>query len=182
MRIAVFGGSFDPPHIGHEAIVNEACQSLDIDRLFVVPTFLNPFKKTSLIDASDRLLLIKKMFSSINKVEVCEYEVNQNRAVSSIETIEYLNETYKPSKIYLIVGADNFKSIHTWNHYDRLKELVEFVVAKRDCTQENFNDVKLLDIRVKISSTTLRQTLHIDYIPKIIQKDVDKIWHSKRAK
>lgn len=182
MRIAVFGGSFDPPHIGHEAIVNEACQSLDFDTLFVVPTFLNPFKEASLIDASDRLMLIKKMFSTINKVEVCEYEVNQNRAVNSIETIEYLNETYKPSKIYLIVGADNFKSIHTWNHYDRLKDLVEFVVAKRDCTQDHFNDVKLLDIHVQISSTTLRQTLHIDYIPKIIQNDVNKIWHSKRAK
>lgn len=181
MRIAVFGGSFDPPHIGHEAIVNEASQSLDCDKLFVVPTFLNPFKNSSLIDANDRLRLIKKLFSSHSKVEVCEYEVKQNRAVSSIETIEYLKEAYNPSKIFLIVGADNFKTIHTWNHYERLRHLVEFVVAKRECTQEHFEGVKELDIHMKISSSTLRHSLNLEYIPHIIQNDVNTIWHKKRA-
>lgn len=181
MQIAVFGGSFDPPHIGHEAIVNEACQSLDIDKLYVVPTFLNPFKNSSLIDATQRLILIKKLFNHMGKVDICEYEVNQKKAVSSIETIEYLKKECKTSKIYLIVGADNFKTIHTWDNYDKLKSLVEFVVAKRDCTKENFNDVKLLDIHMEISSTTLRHSLNLEYIPKIIQNDVNEIWHKKRA-
>ena len=181
MQIAVFGGSFDPPHIGHEAIVKEACNSLDIDKLFVVPAFLNPFKNSSLLHANDRLNLIKKLFGAIKKVKICGYEVNQNRAVSTIETIEYLIQEYNPSKIYLIVGADNFKSIHTWNHYERLKNLVEFVVASRDCTQQHFEEVKHLDIQVKISSTTLRHSLNIEYIPKTIQKDVNEIWHKQKA-
>lgn len=45
MRVAIFGGSFDPPHIGHEKIIQKALEKLDIDVLFVVPTYLNPFKK-----------------------------------------------------------------------------------------------------------------------------------------
>lgn len=180
MQIAIFGGSFDPPHIGHEAIVQEACQQLDIDKLYVVPTFLNPFKTTSLIDAQQRLFLIKKLFSKDTKVEVCEYEVNQERAVNTVETVEYLLQKDQPNKIYLIVGADNFKSIESWNHYDKLEQLVEFVVAKRDCTQQDFKEVKLLDIHIKISSTQLRHSLNIDYIPKIIQEDVNKIWQNKR--
>jgi len=181
VQIAVFGGSFDPPHIGHEAIVKEACKSLDIDKMLVVPTFLNPFKEASLIDPKNRLILIKKLFNKTENVEVCEYEVNQNRAVNSIETIEYIKKEYNPSKIYFIVGADNFKSIHTWNSYDRLKNLVEFVVASRECSKQNFENVKLLDIDIKISSTTLRHSLNLEYIPKIIQNDVNEIWHKKRA-
>ncbi len=181
MRIAIFGGSFDPPHIGHEAIIKEACVTLNVDKIIVVPTFLNPFKKNALINATDRLKLIKKLFNEESKVEVCDYEVHQNRAVNSIETVKYLKKEFNPSKIYLIVGADNFKSIHTWNDYEALTKLVEFVVAKRHCTHESFKDVKLLDININISSTTLRDTLHLDYIPKKIQNDVKKIWHNKRA-
>ncbi len=181
MRIAIFGGSFDPPHIGHEAIIKEACVTLDVDKIIVVPTFLNPFKKNALIDAPQRLQLIEKLFNQESKVEVCDYEVNQNRAVNTIETIKYLKEKYKPTKIYLIVGADNFKSIHTWNAYEELKKLVEFVVAKRHCTNESFEGVKLLDININISSTTLRDTLNLDYIPKKIHNDVKTIWHTKKA-
>lgn len=180
MHIAVFGGSFDPPHIGHEAIVQEACQQLDIDKLFVVPTFLNPFKSSSHIDAAQRLTLIKKLFSMNQKVEICEYEVNQKRAVQTVETIEYLSKKFNPSKIYLIVGADNFKSIETWNHYDKLEQMVEFVVAKRDCTQQDFKGIKQLDIHIQISSTQLRHSLNIDYIPQTIQEDVKTIWQNKR--
>lgn len=181
MQIAIFGGSFDPPHIGHEAIVNEALMSLDIDKLFVIPTFLNPFKSCSLISASQRLDLIKKLFSNEKKVVTCQYEIDQNRAVSTIETVEYMIKKYSPTKVYLIVGADNFNTIHTWNNYEKLKTLVEFVVAKRHCTTGSFDNIKLLDISVNISSTTLRHSLDMEYIPKIIQKDVDKIWHQKRA-
>lgn len=182
MRIAIFGGSFDPPHIGHEAIIHEACECLDVDKVFVVPTFLNPFKSGSMFDASDRLALIKKLFENETKVEICDYEVVQNKAVTTVETVEYLNTRFTPSKIFLIVGADNFKSIHTWNNYEKLNYLVEFVVAKRACTQEDFKHIKLLDINIDISSTQLRETLNIEYIPKTIQNDVKKIWQEKKAK
>ncbi|DAB35050.1 MAG TPA: nicotinate-nicotinamide nucleotide adenylyltransferase, partial [Sulfurospirillum sp. UBA12182] len=55
MKIAIFGGSFDPPHKGHESIVNEALKTLDIETLFVVPTYLNPFKDSFVADERTRL-------------------------------------------------------------------------------------------------------------------------------
>lgn len=182
MRIAIFGGSFDPPHIGHEAIIHEACKCLDVEKVFVVPTFLNPFKNSAMFDAPTRLNLIKKLFNDEKKVDVCDYEVKQNRAVNTIETVVHLNAQLKPSKIYLIIGADNFKCIHTWNNYEQLKELVEFVVAKRECTKEHFENTQMLDINIDISSSILRQSLNLDYIPKKIQTDVNLVWQIKKAK
>lgn len=54
MNIALFGGSFDPPHKGHEAIIKEALKKLDIDKLIIMPTFINPFKQNFSADEKQR--------------------------------------------------------------------------------------------------------------------------------
>ena len=63
MNIAIFGGSFDPPHLGHQEIVNEALKSLHVDKLFIVPTHLNPFKKEFFAPSKLRLKWLKKLFT-----------------------------------------------------------------------------------------------------------------------
>jgi nicotinate-nucleotide adenylyltransferase len=77
MNIAIFGGSFDPPHIGHEKIALKAIKKLDIDKLIVVPTYLNPFKSDSHLDADIRFSLIKRVFENEKKVKVSKYEVKK---------------------------------------------------------------------------------------------------------
>ena len=62
MRIAIFGGSFDPLHIAHVAIVNDSLKKLDIDKLIIVPTYLNPFKNSFYLDPKSRFELLKKVF------------------------------------------------------------------------------------------------------------------------
>ena len=181
MKIAVFGGSFDPPHIGHEKIALEAIQWLDIDKLIIVPTFLNPFKSSCLFSSKNRLSLIKKLFLDCEKIDICEYEINQQKPINTVETVEYIKKLYKPSLIYLIIGTDNFKLIHTWYKYDTLKNLVEFVIAKRGIHNHNFEDNKHLDININVNSTQLRHTLNLHYIPKKIQNYVNDIWHNKKV-
>jgi len=74
--IALYGGSFDPPHLGHEAIV-KALRELDfIEKVVVMPTFLNPFKESFTAPAELRLQWLKKIFSSYKDVEVSSYEVD----------------------------------------------------------------------------------------------------------
>ena len=70
MRIAIFGGSFDPLHIAHVAIVHSALNKLDIDKLIVVPTYLNPFKNSFYLDPATRLILLQKVFNKIKNVEI----------------------------------------------------------------------------------------------------------------
>jgi nicotinate-nucleotide adenylyltransferase len=179
MNIAVFGGSFDPPHIGHEEIIKKTIQNLDIDRLFVVPTFLNPFKFLSFTPAKKRATWIETLIKKYQKAEVLNYEIEQNRPIPTIETIKYIEKKYKPKKIYLIIGADNVETLHLWKDFKELEKMVKFVIASRDDIKIPKN-LKKLDICVNISSTDLRENLKQEYLPKSIAKDV--INYYKRSK
>ena len=109
MRIAIFGGSFDPLHIAHVAVVNSALDKLDIDKLIIVPTYLNPFKNSFYLDPVTRFELLKKVFYKFDNVEISDYEITQQKPSYSIDTVNYLKNLYKPSKIYLIIGEDNIE-------------------------------------------------------------------------
>jgi len=154
--VALFGGSFDPPHIGHKAVVEAALNLKDINKVVVMPTFLNPFKSSSHLDAKKRLDLTKEMFCEFDRVEVSDFEVLKGYKVPSIVTVKYLLKNYE--KVYLIIGADNLSSLHKWQEYEKLEKLVTFIVAKRDNIEIPKNYITL-DVDENISSTQIRKTL-----------------------
>ena len=173
MRIAIFGGSFDPLHIAHVAIVNDSLKKLDIDKLIIVPTYLNPFKNSFYLDPITRFELLKKVFYKFDNVEISDYEITQQKPSYSIDTVNYLKNLYKPSKIYLIIGEDNMENLEKWYKYDELKKLVEFVIASRaGFESKKANEFKCLDINIDISSTQLREKINLDYIPREIKDDI----------
>ena len=180
MDIAVFGGSFDPPHAGHEKIAKEALKSLHVDRLFIVPTYLNPFKKEFFAPSELRLKWLKKLFTC-KEVEILDFEVKQKRAVPTIETIEYLKSIYDLEKIYLIIGADNLVSLESWHRYSELKDMVEFVVASRDGAILP-KELKKLPINAKISSSKLRSNMSTSFIPHKIKEEVIEFYKEKNGK
>ncbi len=169
--IALFGGSFDPLHIGHEAIVKSLLEIKQIDKVMIMPTFLNPFKSKSSVSAEERFRCLKNHFDKFENVEVSDYEVLQKRKVPTIKSVEYLLKKYK--KIYLVIGADNLASLKKWQNYEKLNELVTFIVASR-------NGIKIpkefltLDIDIDISSTQLRRKKmqqRIDHITNTLDKN-----------
>ncbi len=173
MRIAIFGGSFDPIHIAHVAIVKEVLKKLNIEKMIVVPTYLNPFKSSFYLNPKTRFNLLKKVFNEFEKVQVCDYEINQEKASYSIDTVNYLKSIYNPSKIYLIIGEDNLKTLDKWHEIDKLKELVEFVVASRKGFEsKKAKEFKNLDINIDISSSLLRDKIDLNYIPIEIKDDI----------
>ncbi|MDX1810115.1 MAG: nicotinate (nicotinamide) nucleotide adenylyltransferase [Sulfurospirillaceae bacterium] len=179
MKLAIFGGSFDPPHVGHEMIVREALRCLDIDKLFVVPTYLNPLKRDSFAPASQRIKWLSQMFASEEKVEILDFEVKQQRSVYTIETIKYLLENFEISKIYLIIGADNYAIFDKWKDHDKIEQVCELVVASRD---DAFypKDLKKLNINANISSSKLRAHMNASFIPKIIRNEVTEYYTRKK--
>jgi len=178
MNIAIFGGSFDPPHIAHEQIVKKILQRDDIDKLYVVPTYLSPFKDKYHLEPKERFELLKELFKECNKVIVTDFEIIQNRAVPTIETVQHFMQLNSPTKIYLIIGADNLQSIHLWKNFEDLKKSVQFIVAQRE-GYEVKNDIiqfNTINMDIDISSSHLRENFDLQYIPLKIQKKVQNIW------
>ena len=178
MRAALFGGSFDPPHLGHDAIVKSALKDLDIDILFIMPTWKNPFKTTFSAPPLQRYEWAKKLWGKIPKVKVNDYEISRHKPVPSIETVMYLNDRYPIDSLYLIIGADNLKNLTSWKNYDKLRNEVTFVVASRD-DEEIPKDLKKLAINVNISSSNLRESPSPDFIPVSIREDVLRYYNFK---
>ena len=167
MKIALFGGSFDPPHLGHASVVENALKSLDIDKLIIMPTFINPFKSGFFADEKRRFAWAQRVWGDLERVEICDFEIRQNRPVPSIESVLYLQKLYNPSKFYLIIGADHLQSLEKWHEFDRLNTLVEFIIAKRSkiAVPPNF---KQLNTQIDISSSLIRANLSVsDICPQI---------------
>lgn len=175
MDIALFGGSFDPPHIGHEQVVYEALKALHVELIFVTPTYLNPFKQSSHAPSALRLKWLKKLFLDEKRVRVLDFEVKQNRPIPTIETVEFLEKNYDFDKLYLIIGADNLAKLHLWQEYERLKSKVEFVIATRDGIITP-KELKKIKINANISSSKLREHLNLSFIPNRIKNEVKEFY------
>jgi len=174
LTIALYGGSFDPPHIGHEAVV-EALEKLDyIDEIIIMPTFLNPFKSSFSAPAELRFNWLKEIFKEFKNVKIDKYEVEQNRQVATIESVKYLLKTYKD--VYLVIGADNLASLEKWNSYGELKDLVTFIVASRD---NIIVDEKFIQLKVdeKISSSELRNNINISMLPQVCAVEIEQYYN-----
>ena len=166
LTAALFGGSFDPPHRGHQQIVQEALHVLDIDRLIVVPAYLNPFKSSSLADAPQRLAWCKSVFEEIPRVIVSDYEIRQNRSVKTARTLRHFNTLYDVK--YLIIGADNLSTLTQWHDFAWLNEQVTWVVVTRPgytLDTDMLRSWRLLTLNVPVSSSQIRkekQTTEVD--------------------
>jgi len=177
--IALFGGSFDPPHTGHMAIV-KALEELDyIDKIIVMPTFLNPFKSKSHAPSALRLQWLKCIFLNHTNVLIDDYEVKLEKKVPTIESVLYLLKKYQ--KIFVVIGADNLATLKQWYRYDELKEKVTFIVASRA-------DIKIpkefisLEVDVDISSSELREVIEKTKLTKKCAQEIAQYYKEKNAR
>ena len=179
MNIALYGGSFDPPHLGHIQVVDKALESLEIDKVIIVPAFVNPFKEGTHAPAALRLKWLTAIFADRKDVEVSDIEVSQNRAVPSIETVEKLAKKYE--KIYFIIGADNLASLRRWQQFEKLDRLVTWVVATRDKIAIDDRYIQL-SVRYPISSSELRETPEHQHLPAEVADEIQIFYEQNKEK
>ncbi len=167
---ALFGGSFDPPHLGHKKIIEEALKITN--KIIIVPTYLNPFKNSFKASPEKRLNWVKKSFDFENII-ISSYEIEQKRRVYTIETFEYLSKKY-PIK-YIIIGADNLINIDKWKNFEKLNSKIIWIIAKRknqNLDTSKLKNYKIIDINQDISSTQIRDGKKLEFIDKKIKDEV----------
>lgn len=173
MKIGIFGGSFNPPHLTHLNIAKELLRLKYLDKIIFVPTG-NMYHKTGLIDIKYRLDMLKLMTRDFSNMLVSDYE-NQDKVVYTYETLDYFKNMYLGSDIYFILGADNLKQIDSWKNSDYLLKNYKFIVISRDNEIVINNDnITCLSIKNNdISSTFIRNNINNnDIIKGYLDKNV----------
>jgi nicotinate-nucleotide adenylyltransferase len=174
--IAIFGGSFDPLHKGHKAIVVQALDRLTISKIVVVPTYLNPFKSSSLISTNKRLEFVRTSLNGIDNVVIDDWEIKSNRSVYTFETVKYLQEKYFVK--YIIVGADNIEDLAKWSNFEWLNSNFIWVIASRKGYNISCSFLKKyinLEVNIDISSTQIRDGKKFDEIDENIVDSLREI-------
>jgi nicotinate-nucleotide adenylyltransferase len=129
----VFGGAFDPPHLGHLALVRGALERFDFERLLVVPVG-DPPHKTVATPAEIRCRLAELAFAGMPQLEISRIELEPGGPRFTIDTLRLLSESH--DDLTLLVGADQFAGFRNWREPDAILELARLAVASRPGYEE----------------------------------------------
>ena len=130
-RIGMYGGAFDPPHLAHRALIEQALSELRLDRLHVVPTGQAWHKPRGLSGAVHRVAMCQLAFADLSAVVVDEREGLRQTASFTVETLRELHQEYPGSPICLIIGADQARTFDQWKAWPDIFDLATVCVAQR---------------------------------------------------
>ena len=131
-KIGIFGGTFDPIHIGHLRTCLEVKEEKDLDRVFFVPNNIPPHKDTTGTPPELRYEMVKMAVKDYPFFEACDLEIKRGGRSFTIDTIREFKEKFGRDKIYyFIVGSDAFSTITTWKSYEQLLRETSFIVMYR---------------------------------------------------
>ncbi|GAB3909545.1 nicotinate (nicotinamide) nucleotide adenylyltransferase [Mucilaginibacter boryungensis] len=118
MKIGLFFGSFNPIHIGHLIIANYMANYTELDKVWLVVSPQNPFKKYGdLVNTYDRLEMAKLATDNSDSIKVSDVELKLPQPSYTIDTLTYLKEKYPQHEFAIIMGSDNLASLHKWKNY-----------------------------------------------------------------
>lgn len=182
MKIGVFGSSFNPIHIGHLIICEQARIRLGLDKILFVPT-QNPYhKKVELLDYDTRYNMTAETIKDNPYFEMSDVERNFETSSYSFDVMNILNEKYD-AQFYFIMGSDSFNDLKSWYRYEDFVNLTSIVVFKRpgyDLDMENLDEINTLsqklivyydDLQIEISSTKIREDVQNGIIPRYLLHD-----------
>ncbi|MFB4164853.1 nicotinate-nucleotide adenylyltransferase [Alteribacillus sp. JSM 102045] len=161
-KIGLLGGTFDPPHIAHLIIAQEALSALQLDEVWFIPVHTPPHKvREKMADPSERYEMTKRAIANNESFQASAIELEREGPSYTIETIKTLIEMTEDTEFYFIIGGDMAEQLDTWKDIDTLKKMVTFVVAERPGYQggpgEN-DGIKYIEVpQMEISSTVIRE-------------------------
>lgn len=132
MKIGLFGGSFDPVHLGHLLVAQAALEELELDRLFFIPTAQSPFKpQNHAAPGSVRLQWLRLALAGKTRCEVDDQETRRGGVSYTIETLRDYVKRFPQAQFFYLIGADNAAKLNEWREAGELAKLAEFVAIPR---------------------------------------------------
>lgn len=132
MKVGLFGGSFDPPHIGHVAPVENARQEMELDQILYLPTANPPHKPhRKFAPALARLCMIELAALPHERLRVSDHELTPRKTAYTVETLEHFSVERPDDELHLVVGSDSFAQLDRWVRWREIPELARLVVLRR---------------------------------------------------
>jgi len=164
VRLGIFGGTFDPPHIGHLLAASDAFEQLELDRLLFVPAAVQPFKQHEVkASAAQRLRMVELMIAGDPRFAADPVEIDRKGLSYTVETLGVLASRDPGARRFLLIGEDLAGEIATWRDAERIAELAEVVVLARTSSESGESGeagrvplTRIASRRIEISSTEIR--------------------------
>ena len=162
-RIGLFGGSFDPVHLGHLLVAQAAREELQLSRLFFIPAAQSPFKPgVVLAPANERLRLLRLALAGQTDCEIDNQEIKRGGVSYTIDTVRDYARRFPGAQLLYLIGADHVPQLPKWRDADDLARLVEFVVIPRPAQAvapfpQGFRGRALSGFPLGVSSSQIRE-------------------------
>lgn len=133
LKIGIYGGTFDPPHMGHVAAAKEASEVLSLDKLFVIPAAMPPHKALpkDVPSAAERLEMTGRAMSGLQKVCVSDIEILRGGKSYTVDTLTSLREQYPHDMLFLLMGTDMLLSFESWRKFEDILKMCSLAVFTR---------------------------------------------------
>ena len=129
-KIGILGGTFDPAHIGHIKVSKEAKKKFRLNKIFWVITKKNPFKKKSFFSLKKRINHAKKINVNNKFIKIYFFE-DKIKSNKTIDLMKFLENRYKKTEFFFIMGADNLINFHKWKKWNKIAEISKILVFNR---------------------------------------------------
>lgn len=132
MKIAIFGGSFNPVHNEHILMAEGIVKELNLDKLLIMPTAIAPHKQSnSVVSGEHRLNMLNLAFEGCKNIEVSSYELDKGGISYSYQTVEHIKQVYNPTELYFLMGSDMLENFPTWKNPEKIIENATLVLCER---------------------------------------------------
>lgn len=168
MRIALFGGAFDPVHQGHLMMARSAVKQMQLDRVYLIPAAQSPLKTFSPhVTDDERIKMLHLATEGDPQLCVDTYETDSGGVSYSVDTVRHFKSLYPGAELYWLLGADQFEQLERWRDVEVLTNAVTFLVFGRPGSVVSGKGLSNLNYQMieaplmEVSSSSIRQSIQL---------------------
>ncbi|MCK4352165.1 nicotinate-nucleotide adenylyltransferase [candidate division WOR-3 bacterium] len=186
-KIGIFGGAFDPPHIGHLIGAEQARKEFELEKIIFIPTNIPPHKEAPVASQRERLEMTRIAIRGKPYFEVSDIEIKREGISYTIDVIKELKQIYPNSELFLIMGMDEAKDFMNWKEPEKLSMLCKFIILtrpgfKREEIPESLKEkAELFNLNINISSSKIRELIkNSKSIRCLVPEDIENYIKKKK--